>query len=252
MRAQNRLLAILECLGAESPLTLNEVTIRSEVPKPTVLRILRDLESTGWVVRSRTNSYSLGPAVLSLAQRFLLAGSLVGVAGRLMEALRDETQETVSLSTKSGDVRLCVAEYASPHSLRYVHEVGSVGPLHTGASGRALLAALADETIEAALSNALRRYTDATPVDPDFLRSDVEQTRRRGWTISFGERYPGSTAVAVPLNDPITGAPYSLAIFAPESRYETSLGEVWARLLTTCADDIVRARQLQDLSAASM
>jgi DNA-binding IclR family transcriptional regulator len=239
MRAQNRLLEVLECLGDESPLSLSEVTLRTELPKPTVLRIMRDLEKSGWVIRPRPNSYSLGPSIVGLAKRFLSHTSLAEVAEPAMRTLRDTTGETVSLSVSRGDARMCIAESVSPQPLRYVHEVGTVGPLHRGASGRALLASMSDEAVNRILESL---HEDDEDLDVSALRTDVEAIRKQGWTMSFGERYPGAVAIAVPVMDPMTHVPYSLAIFAPESRYSPPVGTEWVSQLMACATDVVSAR----------
>src|SRR5919106_5000885 len=126
MRANDRLLRILGALAERPrPLTLTELARRVELPKPTALRFLRWLEPEGWVVRGTDDRYTLGPAILALAGRYVSSDPVLLTAAPLMEELRDELGETISLSRIMGTARTCVQEFPSLESLRL--EIGGGG-----------------------------------------------------------------------------------------------------------------------------
>jgi IclR family acetate operon transcriptional repressor len=220
MRTQDRIFLLLEQLSNAPRQTLAEVADHAGLPRPTALRFLRSLEEQGWVTRDAGGRYSLGPAVIALAHRYLSRTPVLTVAARPMQELRDTLGETVSLSATAGDARVCVQEYPSPASLRHVHEVGSVGPLHAGASGRMLLAHLPADRRATVLAAPLPVYTDTTVTDAAALQRACEEIREQGWVISHSEKTIGSVAIAVPIRDPDDGSTYALTVFAPEVRFD--------------------------------
>lgn len=239
MRSTDRLLSILETLQDGQPRPLSSLATSSGLPKSTALRFLRSLERRGWVQRM-DDHYALGPAVVTLAQRYLSSASPALLAVPAMQALRDRLGETVSLSAVSGGARVCIQELSSPHELRYVHNVGSVGPLHAGASGRILLAHMAPAERARVLAGRLPRYTGRTLTTKARILEECELARRRGWAISRGEKTAGSVAIAVPVRIPGSSATYALAVFAPQIRYRPEDRLAWIRGLRDCAERIAR------------
>src|SRR5207248_2055795 len=72
-------------------------------------------------------------------------------------------------------------------------------PLHAGASQKALLAFLAEEEVGRVATGSLERLCRATITDPEELRENLAEIRKRGWAISFEETNVGVWGVAVPL-----------------------------------------------------
>jgi DNA-binding IclR family transcriptional regulator len=239
--AQHRALSILEILQDGEPRPLSRLAARTGLPKSTVLRFLRSLEQRGWVQRNG-DQYALGAAVVAVAHRYLTGASPAVAAAPAMQALRDRIGETVSLSAISGAVRVCIQEFPSSHELRHVHNIGSVGPLHAGASGRVLLAHLSEEERARLLTGRLPRFTPRTITDQARVARECALVRRRGYAMSRGEKTPGSVAIAVPLQTPGSNTTYALAIFAPEVRFRAQDRAIWVRALRECAASVGSGR----------
>lgn len=222
MRTNERLLAILSTLGADSvPVTLTEVADRVDLPKSTTLRFLRSLEPEGWVVRDSDGKYGLGPAVVTLAAQYLSTDPVLVAAPRIMRGLRDEFGETVSLSRILGHERTCVLEVPSRESLRLLLGVGSVGPLHAGGSGLVLLAHVPEEFRQEVYESSLHRYTDKTITKPEELETTCAEIREKGWCITYGQKTTGGVSVAVAVRDPrAPGGVSALGIFGPQARFD--------------------------------
>ncbi|HEY4278415.1 MAG TPA: IclR family transcriptional regulator [Conexibacter sp.] len=245
MRSNDRAFLLLEHISEHEFQTLAEIADQVELPRPTTLRFLRALEQRGWISRDDRARYSLGPAVIALAHRYLSRTPVLSVAAKPMQELRDELGETISLSALAGTRRICIQEYVSPEPLRHVHEVGSVAPLHAGASGRLLLAYLTPEARAEVLASDLPELTATTLTDSAALERDCDEIRARGWTISHGEKTRGSVALAVPIDDATTGSVYALAVFAPAVRFDADRNlEMWIAALTQ------RARQIEEVIGA--
>jgi DNA-binding IclR family transcriptional regulator len=90
--------------------------------------------------------------------------------------------------------------------------------VHASAIGKVLLAFSADPAAAVADLGELGPFTDATLTSPDALLADLDLTRRRGWALNDGERFPGVRTMAAPVTDP-SGHPWAgLAIQGPSSR----------------------------------
>lgn len=235
VRAVDRLLKILEELGATPGLALGDLARQVDLAKPTALRLLRSLEERGWARRGADGTYSLGARALAAVLQGLHHDRLLAGAAGPMSSLRDSLDETVSLSALSGGRRVCLLQFPSSQALRYMHEVGSVAPLAVGASGKVLLAFGAAATREKTFAGELAAYTPSTITDAAALERECEHIREAGYAISFGERSIGSVAVAVPVRDPYTGSVYALTVFAPEVRFDVDRLPHWLEQLAACA-----------------
>lgn len=96
--------------------------------------------------------------------------------------------------------------------------IGKIIPLHVGSAGRVLMA-WDDDALNEVLGSALAEFTDATVVDPDLLRSKVDETRRMGFAITSGERDEGATGVAAPVFDSHGHVLGALMISGPSFRF---------------------------------
>jgi DNA-binding IclR family transcriptional regulator len=236
MRGNDRLLAILDALGEQPYMSLSDVADRVGLPRPTALRFLRSLEPSAWVLRKPDGRYSLGPAVLALAGRYLSSDTLLVAASPHMRALRDDLGETVTLSRVSGGERTCVQVFPSTQSLRLVLNVGEKGPLHAGGVGLVLLAHLPADRRAAILDSPLRPYTDRTVLSRDALEEQCAEIRERGWVVTHGQKTVGGVTVALALHEAGTDEVSALGIFGPEARCHTPAEERrWLSKLRECA-----------------
>jgi DNA-binding IclR family transcriptional regulator len=164
-----------------------------------------------------------------------------------MRALRDELGETISLSRVMGLQRTCLQEWPSQEDLRLVLGVGSVGPLHAGASGLVLLAHLRAEVREQVYTAGLARYTPDTLTDPEVLETACAAIRERGWAVTHGQKTAGGIAIAVPIADPSAGGVVSvLGIFGPQARFDPDTDERrWREALQQTASEIERAASVR-------
>ena len=239
MRGSQRLFTIVEELSAE-PMNLTEVAGAVELPKSTALRFLRDLEEAGWVIRNSDGIYSLGATVLGLAAQYLSHNEMVTAATPEMRRLRDELDETVSLSRRVGPIRVCVQEFPSKKNLRLVLGIGERGPLHAGASGLLLYAHMPEEERRRLADDGFTKFTKRTITDFATLEQEAERIRQQGWSLTKGQKTEGGVAIAVPISDPDhDGEIAALGLFGPELRCATKAEQQrWLKTLSATADTI--------------
>ena len=81
--------------------TISQISERTLLARPTVLRLLLTLEELGYV-RSQDNLYSLTPKVVDLGMAYVSALGLYGAAKPHMENLSMAVDQTVSLAELDG------------------------------------------------------------------------------------------------------------------------------------------------------
>src|SRR5947207_1188416 len=74
----------------------------------------------------------------------------------------------------------------SLHEIAPVSRIGSLAPVHCVATGRAILAYIPREELDALIEHGLERHTEATITDRELLLAELEGTRRRGYALNRG------------------------------------------------------------------
>ena len=133
----------LEILAAFEPtdksLTLAELTQRTRFYKSTILRLSQSLIRHRYLQRLDDGSYRIGPAPLMLGALYQRSLRLGDILLPLMHEVADQTGESVSIYSRSGDVRVCIHRVDSKHAVRDHVREGDVLPLERGSGGRILL-----------------------------------------------------------------------------------------------------------------
>jgi len=182
-------------------LGVTEIAQRLGLSKAVVHRILASFRAKGFIeLDETTRRYSLGPKILFLGLSYLDRVDIVSVARDAMVTLSDRTQETATLSIRSGGERVYVDQVTPNRDVKMQVTLGTPFPLHAGASSKAFLAFLPQHEIEDYLKgSSLAKLTKATVVDKSKLRRELGAVRERGYAMSFGERMEGAAAVAAPV-----------------------------------------------------
>lgn len=214
-----RALAVLAVLrDAGSDVGVIELSRALDLHASTAHRILRALVAAGYVVQNpQTERYRLGPAAFLLGRA---AERTLGFdeAMPLLERLAAATRESVNLVIRDGDEGVIVLRVESEHPLRFIQPVGARIPLYCTSTGKVLLAFAGDLHEEVARLGELNRLTPTTITSPRDLLSDLEEIRRRGYSINRGERIPGVYGVAAPVLTTDGIASTALAVQGPEIR----------------------------------
>lgn len=217
----DRAVTLLRCFTAQRPeLSLSALAQLSGLSTSTTYRLLSALQQNGLVRQTASRAYRLGPLILRLAGTLQVSSGLRDVALPIMRDLRDETDETVGLHTLLPDNTRTVVDQVESHQplRRKYTEIGESIPLHQGAPGKLLLAFLPEAEREEVLARPLGKATSATPTDPARIRAELAAIRKRGYSISLGERVQGIRTVAAPIADDAHRVESCISVSGPESR----------------------------------
>jgi DNA-binding IclR family transcriptional regulator len=126
-----------------------------------------------------------------------------------------------------GNVITYVDAIESAKAVRFSVPVGAARPLYSTAAGRVLLAFGDPEWVEEYLRNTkIAAYTPYTISSRKALRDELDKIRKTRISISMGETFPESGAIAAPIFGGDGKLLAAIAIGAPVSRLESRIAEL--------------------------
>ena len=179
--------------------TISQISERTLLARPTVLRLLLTLEELGYV-RNQDNLYSLTPKVVDLGMAYVSAIGLYGAAKPHMENLSKEVGQTISLAELDGSDIVYTGRVEVPQIISVGVTVGARLPSASTALGRVLLAAVADSDLHNVLSTpSLSMYIPRTRFTAEQIRPRLQTVREQGWAESDEDLQYGVQAIAAPI-----------------------------------------------------
>ncbi|MBI1845649.1 MAG: IclR family transcriptional regulator [Candidatus Rokubacteria bacterium] len=209
--------------------------------KSTAFRLVSALEAAGYVERrAATGCYRAGPKLRRLEHVLLRAEPVRWAALPPLQDLARQTEETAHLGILYEGDCVTVQIVEGMHAVRMHSTVGRRAPAHGSAMGKALLAHLGNAELDEFVDRfGLCMLTARTITDPERLRHQLGEARRRGWAVDDGELEPGLRCVAVPVAPP-GGRPFAaVSVSGPASRLTAARDEQIAHVLQQTARKIV-------------
>lgn len=180
-------LHLLETLaGMRQPAALREIASRAGLSESYAFRLLRALESDGYLHHLGRSGYRLGSRSVALATVMSPRPAMMRLMYPLVARLASASGEAVAVHLRAGDFRVLVLAVPSPSgpAIDPAGVLGERSPLTSGASGRVILAQLP--------ASELRVFEEV-----DARKLAV--IRERGYEMSFEENHIGMNGVSVPL-----------------------------------------------------
>lgn len=220
VRSVDRAAALLLALGGfEGEAGVTELARRLGLHKSTASRLLATLQRRGLVEQDEeTGKYRLGLVVIRLAERAERTLDLKGIALPELERLARATRETVTIGVLDGDADLTVAQVDGPNMVACPDWTGRTTPLHCVASGKILLATMAERDVMRIARPGLAARTGRTITTLEALMEELARVRRRGFATAFSEWIDGTNGVAVPVADARGRVIASISVWGPAYR----------------------------------
>ena len=227
-----QLLRALE--GEPWGLTLTQLASQLDLPRSTVHRLVGALVTERLLVSApAAGRVRIGPEFIRIATSSRL--ELRQQVDPLMRQIFEATAETVDLSVLENDLVRVVYLIPTQHQLRAIADVGAAFPLHCSSKGKALLAAMTDEAVEAMLPKTFKRYNERTITTRSALIAQLHEIRETGIAYDLEEHVPGISAAAIAAQDPF-GAPFAISVPVPSQRFATERATIDKALLDVRAE----------------
>lgn len=200
-------------------MTLSEISRATGMTRATVRRFVLTLVREDYA-ESDGKYFSLKPKVLELGYAALSSLTFLDVAQPIMVKLANKLNESVFAAVLEGQDVVYVANATPPE--RFVSiavSVGSRAPAHAVSTGRVLIAALSEEQQLKYIENVtLTKLTANTVTSKVKLRSLIEETRVKGWSIVDQELEIGLRSISVPIQNRAGEVIAALNVCCPSSR----------------------------------
>lgn len=229
----------------DGPWGVREIAKGVGMSPSTVHRLLGLLEEAGLVRQDDPGGgYDIGAELLRLAWAASGAHPLRAAALPHVRELAEASGETAALGLYDPVRRqtCVVAVVESDAPVRYVSKLHEWRDLHTGASGRAVMAFLPEDERRAIVERTrLAPATEHTITSADELEQVLAGVRERGYAFSQEERRLGGVGIAAPVFGPGGQVVGEVGVSVPTQRFVPDDEPRLARLVTTCARRITEA-----------
>ncbi|MFZ1498902.1 MAG: IclR family transcriptional regulator [Giesbergeria sp.] len=216
-----RLFALLEVVASKDQFfSLQGLAEATDIPKPTLHRMLQQLENAGLLERSGdSRQYGTGVRLRKLAENLLLNDTFHGARHGVLRSLVNEVGESCNLTALSGSEVMYLDRVETPAPLRFYLHSGSRVPVHCSASGKLFLADMTPAQRQRLLAHApLEVFTPKTLIDLDALEEEIKQVKRQGFALDNEEFLPGLLCVAVLVPSASGRSNLCVAVQAPIMR----------------------------------
>lgn len=231
-----RLFSLLEVMAARDELyTLPGLVAETGLPKPTLHRMLQQLESAGLLQRDG-RYYSTALRLRKLAEDLLLNNTFHGAQHRVLRNLVEEIGESCNLTALSGSEVLYLDRVETAAPLRFYLHPGSRVPAHCSASGKLFLGQLGPTRRRQLLGHVpLEVSTPNTLTNLEALDQEIARVKRDGYAVDNEEFLPGLVCVAVLVPTTRGRSNLAVALQAPVMRMTAEKALQWLPALQRAA-----------------
>ncbi|MBY6345113.1 IclR family transcriptional regulator [Providencia rettgeri] len=203
----SRALQLLAVLAeSNGPVTVKQVSEQMGLAPSTAHRLLNLLRKDDFVavVSGGSGLYSIGPEFYRVAAQVMSAESKPALAQNSLDEIASEFNETVLFGTYAvSESAMSFAAIArGEHKLQYQIDLHKPMSLVWGASGKAILAYLDQDTIERVYAKAETSPAQDAPLPAlESLLAELSEVRQNGYAHSMSEKLPDARGVAAPVFD---------------------------------------------------
>ena len=231
----SRIAGLLRIVGRKpegSPLV--ELVRDSGLTRPTVHRLLTSLAAEGLLDHDPlSGNWVLGPEALLMGSVAAARFPLEDLARPSLRRLAEETGESAFFSIRRGSETVCLLREEGSFPVRsFVLHEGVRFPLGVASAGTAIMAFLPEAEQEQILADWAAhagRYGAGHP--EEVVRKNLQQTRRRGYSVNPGLVLEGSWGMGAAVFDQRGRPAWALSLTGIEPRFRGERQETLGRLL---------------------
>lgn len=187
----------------DTVLDLTELSNKTSLNKATVRRFALTLVDLGYLLITKERKFKIGPKVLELSEKYLGTLNFPDLALPILEKLSDKTNESTNLAIlDNGEVLYVARVHKAERILNVNLQVGSRLPYYATSLGKSLVAWLPEnERKEIWQQNKISKMTENTFDNYSDFEKHLENSRKKGFTVSKNELEFGLQSIAVPIFD---------------------------------------------------
>lgn len=211
---------IIESLQELNGASLTELAHHIDLPKSNVHNYLSTLEEREYVIK-RDRTYQVGIRFLELGAYARSRHDLYEIAVPELNKIAEEEGELVNLLIEEHGRGTYIYRASGKNAVQVDAHVGTRVYLHCTALGKAILASLPEERVDAIIDrHGLPNVTEKTITDRNELKEELTRVREREIAFDREERIDGLQCAAAPIcsnTDRVLG---SISIAGPKARIQ--------------------------------
>lgn len=207
-------LDLLACFSPSQPRrSLTELSRELQIPKSTIHRLLRTLQSRGYIEQVKGDEYALGNNIITLTQAVRVNVEVRDRAATIARSLAEQSRESVYVAVPEYDHALYIYALETSRRLQARTAVGDRVPLHCTGIGKACLSYMPQPRREHLIATMpLVGSTTRTITSRDALANEVAEILRRGYSTDNQENEDGTYCIAAPFLDTTGGMVGAISI----------------------------------------
>jgi len=198
-----RVLEIIEAISCtDRPISPSELTFLLDIPKPSIHRLLQQLEADNYVQFNLRGLLVPGDRMHSIALGVLHSRQFKALRQAILQNLTEKIGETCGIAIPNGDEMSYYDRVQTNWPLRISLPIGSNTPLWCTASGKLYLTSLPTERRQRIIDNlSLDKLARNTLTDPLSLEDELLKTKVNDLGTDNEEFVDGLVACSVPIKD---------------------------------------------------
>ena len=169
--------------GSRKGSLLTELVARTDLPRPTIHRVLDMLMEIGWVERdAQTSRFNLGADFASLGYSAITRHPLERIAGIELSGLAARLNQVVYLSVRSGLDMVCIGRYESESQIQVGKgRVGMRGPFGMSPSCMAMFCHIPHHEVQEIVKANMSRYHRIDGFDEQGFHLTLAEALKNGY-----------------------------------------------------------------------
>lgn len=216
VKSVNKAMGILELLLTQrKPMSLQELSTSTGIPKSTIHAILATLRDHNMVEQRDDGRYYLGVRLFECGCAVAAEWDIANVVHPHLVQLAEQTGASAFIALLDGGESIIFDQHVPPagSGLQIRQDPGSRQPLHATAQGKLLLSCMSNaEVLNRLNSRGMQAFTRHTITDPQKFLKELESVRKVGYALEDGEFKIGLRAIAAPIYNQNKQLKYALGV----------------------------------------
>lgn len=204
IQSLDRALNILDLFDEKTTeLRITDISNAMHLHKSTIHSLLKTLQMHGYIDQeAETGKYRLGLKLLERGNLLLDSMDIRKVARKTLLNISEKTGQTAHLVVLDGKEGVYIDKVEGAKAAIRYSRIGRRIPLHTSATGKALLAFRPDKEVNEILKGYKFHFqTPNTITDREKFINELEQVRQQGYSIDNQENEIGVRCIGVPVKN---------------------------------------------------
>jgi len=220
IKSADRVFDIIKVLFETDGMTTSELADELNLATSTTHEYLKTCKQRDYVVKNADGTYTLSLKFLDLGEMVRQLSPVYKTAQKPLARIADKTGEVAWLCTEEHGYIVPLDVKRGQQGVQVVGRIGKRKPMHRISAGKAMLAEMPRDRVEAILDrHGLPGATENTLTDRGALFETLETIRERGYAFNDGEEVEGIRAVgmAIVTDGDVHGA---LSVSGPSNRVQ--------------------------------